>query len=747
MINKYRIRLKSFIGVIMCICIVLASVLMTFKYVFAAEQNLIGNSSVESAVTKNKPAMWTSQKTGLNHATFSYKGDGHTGSKSLYVNMMYRMSGNASWQHTAVPISGGQEYTYTDYYKSNVITYVDVLYIDRNNVRTVVGLGDVEASATWNQINFKITTPANAVKMIVRHGIAIKGTLQTDDFSLVRNTPAPLPDPIPTPAPEPTPTPVPNPTPTPSIGVNLVANASFEESANTINPDNWVNNSWGNNTATFNYENGGHTGNKSATAKISSYVDGDAKWYATPVTVIPAKKYVYHDYYKSDVNTSVYAAFVDTVGNFKYVKLMDAAPSSNWALYGASFVTPNNAVKATVYHVIESVGSLTIDDVDLREIPSTSSDVIFNGSVEDGGVMPVDWQTAKWGSNTSVFTYVTGDASDGTRSIKVSMSNYVDGDAKWMFAPLSTLTVGKQYRLSASYKGNITPRVVAMYAMQDGTTRYFGLPNPMSVSETVWQKYSDTFMIPEGTKEVSVFMFINANGWVQTDDYKITEHQPVGFNSGLLSMVFDDGHEDNVTTALPLLNNYGFKTTQCYATDFIENQSQTVVDGILTFAASGHEICSHTVTHPFLTSLNSTDLNYELQHSKAYLENITGSTITSFASPYGDYDSNVNTAIAKYYQLHRTVDEGFNSKDNFNPYRLRVQNVLSTTTSSQINSWVKQAQVDKTWLILVYHRVADNPGTYDSYTNVFKENLAIIKQSGIAVKTMRDAIAEISMQL
>ena len=151
-------------------------------------------------------------------------------------------------------------------------------------------------------------------------------------------------------------------------------------------------------------------------------------------------------------------------------------------------------------------------------------------------------------------------------------------------------------------------------------------------------------------------------------------------------MVFDDGHEDNVTTALPLLNNYGFKTTQCYATDFIENQSQTVVDGILTFAASGHEICSHTVTHPFLTSLNSTDLNYELQHSKAYLENITGSTITSFASPYGDYDSNVNTAIAKYYQLHRTVDEGFNSKDNFNPYRLRVQNVLSTTTSSQINS-------------------------------------------------------------
>jgi peptidoglycan/xylan/chitin deacetylase (PgdA/CDA1 family) len=242
-------------------------------------------------------------------------------------------------------------------------------------------------------------------------------------------------------------------------------------------------------------------------------------------------------------------------------------------------------------------------------------------------------------------------------------------------------------------------------------------------------------------------MFVNGNGWLQTDDYSIADYHPNGFNRPLLTLTFDDGHEDNATNALPLLNQYGFKSTQCYATSFIEGQSQAVINGVMAFYNSGHEICSHTVTHPMLTTKVGADLDYELRHSKEYLEQLIGQPVLNFASPYGDHNAAVNDVIDNYYQSHRTVDEGFNSKDNFDIYRLRVQNILDTTTAAQVKAWVEQAQADKTWLILVYHRVATNPGPYDSYITDFTAQLEVIKQSGITVQTYQDALTEVRAQL
>ena len=72
--------------------------------------------------------------------------------------------------------------------------------------------------------------------------------------------------------------------------------------------------------------------------------------------------------------------------------------------------------------------------------------------------------------------------------------------------------------------------------------------------------------------------------------------------------------------------------------------------------------------------------------------------------------------LTRQYRSHRTVDEGYNSKDNFNAYRVRVQNMLSTTTTADVQNWVNKAKADKTWLVLVYHRIAspstDPPGQF-----------------------------------
>ncbi len=698
---------------------------LAFVPVFAAEPvNLLKNTSVETA-SGTLPADWTTSKWGTSTTTQTYRTDGHTGSRSLYTSVASRVDGDAKWMHTPVTAKANTSYTYSSWYKSNTTTEIDLQYVSTTGVTSYAYVGWLPASSTWQQFSMKFTTPANVSKMTVMHIIAANGWVQTDDFSLIE-TPVETGD-----------------------DDNFIANGSFETSAVTT-PAAWNTNNWGTNTAKFTYDTTGRTG-RSATVAISSYTNGDAKWYADPVTIVGGKSYLYRDYYKSTVPTRVVAAYLDAAGNYTYSEVAGAPAATSWTQYSTTLTAPANAVKMTVFHLIDRVGSLSIDDVTLHAaLPVTSTNpIIQNPSMETSlNGAPVGWQQGGWGSNTAAYTYVN-EGHNSTKSTKVTISQYTSGDAKWVFNPITDLKAGKQYRFTAWYKTSATPHPVAMFNMSDGTTRYFGMPvaQPGLDSKTVWQKYTDTFTVPTGAVSGSVFMFIDKVGWLQTDDYSLTAYSPVGFTRPLLSLTFDDGHEDNATNALPVLNQYGFKSTQCYATDFIEGKSQTVINGVKAFYNAGHEICSHTVSHPFLTTKTGTGLTYELSHSKQYLEQLVGTPVRNFASPYGDYNAPVVTEIKKYYQSHRSVDEGYNSKDNFNAYNIRVQNILDTTTAAQVSAWIAQAKADKTWLVLVYHRVATNPGPYDSYITDFKSQMAAVKASGITVSTYQSAFTEVKAQL
>jgi peptidoglycan/xylan/chitin deacetylase (PgdA/CDA1 family) len=409
-------------------------------------------------------------------------------------------------------------------------------------------------------------------------------------------------------------------------------------------------------------------------------------------------------------------------------------------------------------------------------------------------IEPTNWDFSTWsditGAGAPVATpqYITNDGHDDSSSMKVTMTDYDttyvanadgdgtggaltgdDGDAKWIFDPLTVgaganqLQAGKQYAFSMWYKTNLigafTPKVVVDYMDAAGNESFYGMSNPEPTADaaTNWNHYQNTFYVPATAAKVTVFMFIDHNGWIQTDDYSLDSYTPTGFKQPLLTLTFDDGQEDNVTNALPLIKQYGLNTTQCFETQTLLNEPAQFKTNVMAFANAGQEICSHTITHPMLTQINDTQLTKELTESKAYLEqnlkaNGANQTVVSdFASPYGDYNAHVNDAIrAAGYASHRTVDEGFNSKDNYDPYRLRVQNIFNTTTAAEVSAWIKQAQADNTWLILVYHRVAStakDAGQYDTDKALFKTHLDAIKASGITVENFHDALAETEGQL
>ncbi len=697
--------------------------------------NVVPNSSVEQA-TGSLPASWATGGWGANTRTYAYANEGHTGSKSLKVTVSGYSSGDAKWYFTPVNVEASTEYTFSDYYKSTAASRVVAVSYDASNNPTYLSVGSVlPASASWTKASATVTTPASSKKVTIFHLIEGNGWLQIDDTNLSTGTTTPPVDPPVDPPTDPAPT------------GNLVANPSFE-TANGANPASWSANKWGTNAGSLTYLSTGRTGSKSVKTELTSYTNGDAKWYFAPVSVTAGKSYTYGHYYQSNVGTEAVLQYTNTAGAVSYAWLDSIAASAAWKQASFTFTVPAGMTKVSVFHYVASVGWLIIDDASLTEntTPPPPAGLVPNPSLETAnGAAPDKWISSSWGTNTPTYQYVN-EGRTGTRSVKVTVSNYVDGDAKWYFQPQTTLQAGGTYKFSAWYKTNTTPHVVAMFLMNDGTEKYFGMQNPFPAanSAATWQPYSDTFVVPSGVQSVSVFFFVSNNGWVQTDDYEIVPHQLVGFNRPLVSLTFDDGFEINTQTALPIMTSHGFVSTQCYATQFAEQSQQD----ILAFRDAGHEICSHTVSHPHLPLLDPTQLNYELEHSQDVLQQMTGEPVDNFASPYGDYNEAVNNAIKQYYRSHRTVDEGYNSKDNFDIYRIRVQNLTPDTTLAEFQSWLDYAEATNTWLVLVYHMIGDsNLEPFDTYTSDFTAQMNALDASNLTVKTYSDALDELTAQL
>jgi peptidoglycan/xylan/chitin deacetylase (PgdA/CDA1 family) len=364
---------------------------------------------------------------------------------------------------------------------------------------------------------------------------------------------------------------------------------------------------------------------------------------------------------------------------------------------------------------------------------------------------PQDWTSSSWGTNTVAFSYLAANSGySGSRALEVNMTKYTSGDGKWYFTP-QNITADTQYKYSEYYESNVASEVDAVFNMSDGTTVYqiIGLP---AVAAT-WTNFTSEFVIPQGTVNVTIYHFIEKVGTLKTSDFSMTTYKPVGFNRALVTLTFDDGYDNMYTQALPLLQADGYDSTQFIISSEIGQTGYMTSAQIKTMYTDGNEIASHTVTHTDLTTETSAQVLSELSASRTALQAITATPITDFAYPFGEYNTSVISQVKSYYSAARGVEDGLNSKDNFNAYDLKVQNVYDTTTTAQIADWVAQAQATKTWLIIVYHSVdpdLTNPadsGIYNITPTQLSAQLGAIKSSGVTVETMKQALAEVKPQI
>ncbi|HKI78645.1 MAG TPA: polysaccharide deacetylase family protein [Ignavibacteriaceae bacterium] len=132
------------------------------------------------------------------------------------------------------------------------------------------------------------------------------------------------------------------------------------------------------------------------------------------------------------------------------------------------------------------------------------------------------------------------------------------------------------------------------------------------------------------------------------------------------SFTFDDCFKSQYDYALPVLNSFGFKGTFYVIAEEPTEQGEPLNwryatwDQFREIAQQGHEIGSHSMTHPHLQTLQTGDINtpntiyYELYQSKKLIENkIPGIKVITFAYPYTEYNPTVISIAGQYYEASR----------------------------------------------------------------------------------------------
>jgi peptidoglycan/xylan/chitin deacetylase (PgdA/CDA1 family) len=123
---------------------------------------------------------------------------------------------------------------------------------------------------------------------------------------------------------------------------------------------------------------------------------------------------------------------------------------------------------------------------------------------------------------------------------------------------------------------------------------------------------------------------------------------------GLVGLTFDDGYTDYLEHALPVLQRHGMTSTLYVVAGRLGGSNQwddgprldlIDADQVRAVAAAGHEVGSHTMTHPRLAGADPDVLAAEIGGSRQVLTDVLQAEVASFCYPYGEFDAAAADAV------------------------------------------------------------------------------------------------------
>lgn len=139
---------------------------------------------------------------------------------------------------------------------------------------------------------------------------------------------------------------------------------------------------------------------------------------------------------------------------------------------------------------------------------------------------------------------------------------------------------------------------------------------------------------------------------VYLDTYSAKTRRPV------VTFICDDGGKSDLEWYLPLLGEYGVKSTLAISKHWVEGQENGTYTNRLNRAEviqchkDGHDIANHTVTHLYLNQITLAEADKEIRDNKLYLEDLISDSVPMFVSPFGVRNPNIDFIVSKYHEAN-----------------------------------------------------------------------------------------------
>ena len=220
----------------------------------------------------------------------------------------------------------------------------------------------------------------------------------------------------------------------------------------------------------------------------------------------------------------------------------------------------------------------------------------------------------------------------------------------------------------------------------------------------------------------------------------------------VVTIQFDDGNADTYQW-ITSLNTHGFPATWYINSGSIGTTGKLTWDQLTALSAAGNEIGSHTVNHVDIKKLKLADARFQVCQDRVNLA-AHGFMPESFAYPYGDLNSTVETQVVKYCgdNSGRGVS-GVNDTKVFaetipplDPYATRTPpDPKQGTTVATIEGYVTAAEQNGGgWVQLTFHHICSGCDAY-SITSANMQALldwlsTQVATGAVAVKTTGQVI-------
>lgn len=150
------------------------------------------------------------------------------------------------------------------------------------------------------------------------------------------------------------------------------------------------------------------------------------------------------------------------------------------------------------------------------------------------------------------------------------------------------------------------------------------------------EKGNDAVIAKERFAEQMAFIQKNGYNPVSLDQLHAYLDGKAGLPSKPVVITFDDGYRDTYEIAMPILRQYGFKSTLFVLTADIEQRYSW--QELKEMKAAGMEIASHSYTHRELGTLSPAQQAEEIAKSKAILDKNLNQDTRHFCYPNGSFN-------------------------------------------------------------------------------------------------------------